>query len=351
MKKKIIFSILAPPYCSWAQPLTDRPRTDSSERLFVKCQSTEIMFLIDTGATTSLIPNTNVQRLGLNTDTSDRLITAANGSAIQTFGAVSLSICLGKSFKWKFVSGDLKFGIIGMDFLSHFGFEISTRHHTLNHQGTNIPTISCSDSNLESGSLAYYRTDPAISQVQGIMSNFEKLINKVNLTPVPSTQGHALLDELVTTTLLKLDDVDISSHASDREVRKSAINQVMHFANLLDKPTVVLGEKGHLSEPSDVSSRPKKHSADFPSTSTNHRELSTLPYMKRKTTTHNDRPNIRRMPTRLKSSPADVASAAIRPAQHSSGLALHHPSPLQSDSPSRSVSTDSQHWTRESLNH
>ncbi|BET01053.1 multicellular organismal development [Nesidiocoris tenuis] len=195
-------------------------------------------------------------------------------------------------------------------------------------------------------------TDPAISQIQGIMSNFDKLINEVNPTPLPSTQQHALLDELVTTTLLKLDEVNIGSHASGRAIRKSAVNQVMHFANLLDEPTEVLGEKGHLSEPSDASSRPKKHSADFPSTSTTHRELSTFPYMKRKTTTtHNGRPNTQKMPTRLKSSPAEGASAAIRSAQHSSGLALHHPSPLKSASPSLSVSTDSQHWTRESPNH
>ncbi|BES88955.1 Hypothetical protein NTJ_01763 [Nesidiocoris tenuis] len=184
------------------------------------------------------------------------------------------------------------------------------------------------------------------------MSNFEKLINEVNPTPLPSTQQHALLDELVTTTLLKLDEVNIGSHASGRAIRKSAVNQVMHFANLLDEPTEVLDEKGHLSEPSDASSRPKKHSADFPSTSTTHRELSTLPYMKRKTTTtHNGRPNTQKMPTRLKSSPAEGASAAIRSEKHSSGLALNHPSPLKSASPSLSVSTDSQHWTRESPNH
>lgn len=119
------------------------------------------MFLIDTGADVSVVPNIS----GQNSTTSSSSLFAANGVSIKTYGSTLLKIdfVLGCHFKWKFVFADVNAPIIGADFIKHFKLiiDLSKRQIT---DGTNGRTIRCKES---AGPLLYlkslsHQTDIAI---------------------------------------------------------------------------------------------------------------------------------------------------------------------------------------------
>jgi hypothetical protein len=58
---------------------------------------------------------------------------AANGTTIHTYGWMSLSLNFGlrRDFTWRFVEADVTRPIIGVDFLSHFGFLGDCRNNRL----------------------------------------------------------------------------------------------------------------------------------------------------------------------------------------------------------------------------
>ena len=106
-------------------------------RLFIKDQKTGQRFLVDSGADISVIP---VQQNNKKTETSDFKLYAANGSVIQTYGSNILNLNLGlkRCFEWSFIVADVSKGILGADFLHHFGLLIDLKNKRLIDSNTNL---------------------------------------------------------------------------------------------------------------------------------------------------------------------------------------------------------------------
>lgn len=90
-----------------------------SRRLFVTERNTKLQYLIDTGADVSVYPASCLPRRKRD----DYNIFAANGTAIPTYGHVTLMLNLGlrRNFEWRFVVADMRQPILGADFLSFYG--------------------------------------------------------------------------------------------------------------------------------------------------------------------------------------------------------------------------------------
>jgi hypothetical protein len=86
-------------------------------RLFITDRLTKQQFLVDTGSDLCMYPHRLILR-HVNYD-----LCAANGTAIPTYGWLSLSLNLGlcRDFTWRFVVAHVTHPLIGVDFLSHFG--------------------------------------------------------------------------------------------------------------------------------------------------------------------------------------------------------------------------------------
>lgn len=84
--------------------------------------------MIDSGADISVIPSTRHDRR----NTSDRLLYAANGTIIKTYGTKTLEIDLNfKKCVWPFIIADVQGPIIGADFISHFNLLIDIKNKRL----------------------------------------------------------------------------------------------------------------------------------------------------------------------------------------------------------------------------
>ena len=105
---------------------------------FVRDKGSHREFLIDTGACLSVIPPTPAQRS--QRPRSDRVLSAANGSNIATWGEqlITLDLGLRRTFPWVFTIADVRRPIIGMDFLANFKLAVDTANHTLLDQSTSF---------------------------------------------------------------------------------------------------------------------------------------------------------------------------------------------------------------------
>ena len=92
------------------------------EHLFVYCTLTAQHFLIECGAQVSTVPPAAGERCSASTH---RLV-AANHSSINTYGTKSLTLKLAGrfTFTWKFIIADLKYPILGSDFLRNAGLVV-----------------------------------------------------------------------------------------------------------------------------------------------------------------------------------------------------------------------------------
>lgn len=102
----------------------------ASGRLFVADRYSKMLFLVDTGSDLCVYPRSAIKTPCNITKFS---LTAANGSIINTYGPVQLSLNLGlrRSFTWKFTIADVSKPIIGVDFLSFYNLLIDCRNHRL----------------------------------------------------------------------------------------------------------------------------------------------------------------------------------------------------------------------------
>lgn len=100
-------------------------------RVFVTDRKTKVQYLVDTGSDLCVYPYKCVQnRQCVKTDYK---LYAANGSTINTFGWINISLDFGlrRAFFWRFVIADVGKPIIGIDFLSHYNLLVDARHHRL----------------------------------------------------------------------------------------------------------------------------------------------------------------------------------------------------------------------------
>ena len=82
-----------------------------------------IRFLIDTGATVSIIPESVAYSLNCIIRSTHVKLNAADGRKLEVRGESSLKLCskqLRRDFQWTFVVANVSMPIIGIDFLSHF---------------------------------------------------------------------------------------------------------------------------------------------------------------------------------------------------------------------------------------
>ena len=98
-------------------------------------------FLVDTGAEVSIIRPTRIDQ---SFKSYDRSLFAANHSPIATYGNKPLTLQLGsqQKFSWIFIVADVKYIIIGSDFLTHFGMTVNFNKKCLVFENTkSIPLI------------------------------------------------------------------------------------------------------------------------------------------------------------------------------------------------------------------
>lgn len=92
----------------------------TTRRLFITDRESQVRYLVDTGADLCVYPRASI-RGPLRKSTYE--LAAANGTAIYTYGTVTMALNLGlqRAFPWKFVIEDVPKAIIGADFLAHYG--------------------------------------------------------------------------------------------------------------------------------------------------------------------------------------------------------------------------------------
>jgi predicted aspartyl protease len=100
--------------------------------LFVTDQKTRQSFLIDTGSDISCVPRSCVKTL-IEAGKPNYELKAANGSKIKTYGTKRLNLLLGlrRDFIYPFVVADVKFPIIGSDFLTKFNLMVNLKERKL----------------------------------------------------------------------------------------------------------------------------------------------------------------------------------------------------------------------------
>lgn len=116
--------------------------SNCQNRLFISCRRQHIPFLVDSGASLSVLPNSLIKRRQPNSTP----LFAANGSSITTYGTLTARIQLNNtSYKW-----DIPKAIIGADFLAHFRLMVDVTHRRLVNSQSNevingyISTVSSS---------------------------------------------------------------------------------------------------------------------------------------------------------------------------------------------------------------
>lgn len=99
------------------------------DRIFMADSSTNLKFLIDTGADVSAVP----KRFSDRTKPDGLVLFAANGTQIPTYGTklLTLNLNLRRNFSWPFIVADVTQPIIGVDFLTHFNLLVNVRHNCL----------------------------------------------------------------------------------------------------------------------------------------------------------------------------------------------------------------------------
>ena len=91
----------------------------------VKDFNTSVNFMVDTGSAVSLLPcsrSAGDKRLTGH-------MTAANSTLVPTYETIPLTVTFG--FKWNFLRAGVSCAILGLDFLTHFGFVLDLANKTL----------------------------------------------------------------------------------------------------------------------------------------------------------------------------------------------------------------------------
>lgn len=144
-----------------------------SRRLFITCKNLRIPFLIDTGASISLLPNNILRR---KQPTSYKVF-AANGSSINTFGMEHSTLDLGtrRFYKWSFLVADVPKAIIGADFISYYGLIVNLLKRRVTDPTTNLSIYG-----------QFENTQNTISSIPPGL-NFEKLLKNYVQVTKPAT--------------------------------------------------------------------------------------------------------------------------------------------------------------------
>ena len=137
----------------------------------IYCKKTQKRYLLDTGASVSLIPKEPNDKAD-----PDYFLKAANGSMIQTYGkqTIELDLGLGLPMKHKFIKGDVTEGILGADFMVKHGIILDMKRRTVTQESTGIrKTLNAS------GSTEIYNiTEPHCEEAEELLAKYPGLIPK-----------------------------------------------------------------------------------------------------------------------------------------------------------------------------
>ena len=146
-------------------------------RTFVIDQSSGASFLVDSGASVSVIPVSLVHPRSRSSPLPELALRAANDSVISVYGSRSVSLDLGFGclFRWVFLLADVQQAILGADFLSHFALLVDcTRHRLLDSSRRTVCTLyaSCSDTDWSSMSGLPLPSPQADAPILHLLSSF-----------------------------------------------------------------------------------------------------------------------------------------------------------------------------------
>lgn len=125
-----------------------------SRLYFIRERTTGFQFLVDTGASISVLPPTPEQRLHRR---EGRDLKAANDTKIATYGECSKTLDLGlrRNFQWVFTLADVSHPILGADFLHYYKLLVDMHHRQLVDSLTHL-RVSGIASKLESLELSTF---------------------------------------------------------------------------------------------------------------------------------------------------------------------------------------------------
>lgn len=158
-------------------------------RLHVYDKRTKQHFLVDTGAEVSVIPPRPEDKH----HTSKFALTAANGSAISTYGEryLELDFALRRPYRWNFIIADVTNAIIGADFLHHHNLSVHLRSKRIVDSETKLSIIAES---RYSASQPIYLVNPN-SKYSTLLNKFPDLLRP---SPVPLKAKHAVQHHIIT---------------------------------------------------------------------------------------------------------------------------------------------------------
>ena len=161
--------------------------------IYVVDPATGLRFLIDTGASVSVIPPRTTHR---SNSPAAIALQAANGSSIKTFGERPLLLNLGlrRNFEWIFVIADVKNPILGMDFLAAHNLQVDLQSACLRDPKTSLSTTG------DFAAAAFQSEMPTITHLPednpaaSLLQQFPELIPQPNapLPPVKHTVQHVI---------------------------------------------------------------------------------------------------------------------------------------------------------------
>lgn len=141
-----------------------------SRRLFIVDKTTNIRFLIDTGAEVSIVPKSIFSKYGQKSETT---LMAANGAKISTYGRkqLTLNLQLRRNFEFSFIIAAVDYAIIGADFLYSFDLVVDLRERKLVDKKTSL-SITCISRVFNSCSPKLY---PVEGEYGSILNEFPSL--------------------------------------------------------------------------------------------------------------------------------------------------------------------------------
>lgn len=144
--------------------------SDRGELLFIKDSQSGRRFLVDSGSQKSLLHPTGHEAAR---DGGGPQLSAANGSAIGTFGTKRTNVCFhGRNFEWEFVVASVSVPIIGADFLCANGLLVDVANRRLIDAVT-FATFPCEAGGVGSVPHATFSTSGDI--FQSLLTEFPSL--------------------------------------------------------------------------------------------------------------------------------------------------------------------------------
>ncbi|XP_078264112.1 uncharacterized protein LOC144598103 [Rhinoraja longicauda] len=157
-------------------------------RLFAWDRRSGSRFLVDTGAELSVLPPSP---LDIRSGKRGPILTAANGSIIQTYGVRTVHIVFGAShFTWLFTIADVSQPLLGADFLRAHSLLVDVRQQRLVHSATMEP-------------IALRLNDPIVRPLSSVDSHFARVLADFPDIMAPqfrsSTPKHGVYHYITTT--------------------------------------------------------------------------------------------------------------------------------------------------------